>query len=199
MTKNEFLQRFHHIRYVRLEADFSLHAKNRSAAVLVPLMDYPNGLQVLLTQRAKHLRHHPGEISFPGGGEEKHDTSLIETALRETEEEVGISRHDVHVVGALPAYRTISGFSMTPVIGLIKPSVTLTLDKNEVESAFEVPLSFLMDKRNHLVHHPSHRQHPHPIFFMPWQDKMIWGATAAIIRNLSHHLAHPSSRAYSRD
>ncbi|MBU2976920.1 CoA pyrophosphatase [Alteromonas sp. C1M14] len=191
MTKSEFLQRFHHLRSVRPEADFSVTTPTRNAAVLVPLVDYPNGLQVLFTQRAKHLRHHPGEISFPGGGEEHTDRSLVETALRETQEEVGIPSENIEVIGALPPYRTISGYSMTPIVGVVRAGVALTLDKNEVDSAFEVPLSFLIDRRNHLIHHSTNTQTPFPIYFMPWQDKMIWGATAAIIRNLSHHLHSP--------
>ena len=188
MTRTEFTTRFHHIRNVRYEADYPLKSHGRQAAVLIPLVDYGDRLEVLLTQRAMHLRHHPGQVSFPGGAKEPHDCNVIDTALRESEEEIGLSPSQVEIVGTLPPYRTISGYSMTPVIGFIKPGQSLNKDENEVADIFEVPLHTLVDRKRHLIHY-AHRQHQRfPIYFMPWKQRMIWGATAAILRNLSHHL-----------
>ncbi|MDO6477900.1 CoA pyrophosphatase [Alteromonas sp. 1_MG-2023] len=188
MNRSEFLQRYHHLRQIDYEADYPLRKTGRAAGVLIPLIDHPDGLTVLLTERAHHLRHHPGQISFPGGGAEPQDNTLADTALREAEEEVGLLRSEVDIIGALPEYRTISGYAMTPVIGFVKPGPVLTIDRNEVADAFEVPLAFLMDRRNHFAHFIERKQQRYPVYFMPWQSRLIWGATAAILRNLSSHL-----------
>lgn len=188
VQKSEFLQRFHHIQAVPFERDYPLTTRARPAAVLIPLLDYQTGLRVLLTERAHHLRHHPGQISFPGGAVDPQDESVAAAALREAWEETGLPEQNVEVLGALPAYRTISGYTIKPIIGIVNPDFSLKLDKNEVADAFEAPLEHLMDRQNHLVHH-THRGHQtFPIYFIPWQSRMIWGATAAIIRNLSHHI-----------
>jgi len=188
LNRNEFLQRYHHLRLVDYEADFPLRKAGRAAAVLIPLVERDNGLMVLLTERALHLRHHPGQISFPGGGAEAQDNSLIETALREAHEEVGVLPSEVEVIGALPEYRTISGYAMTPVVGFVSPQHAITIDPNEVASTFEVPLAFLMNRQNHLVHMAQRFPRQYPVYFIPWENRMIWGATAAILRNLSSHL-----------
>ena len=188
MDRTEFLQRYHHLRLVNYEADFPLRKAGRAAAVLIPLVERETGLTVLLTERALHLRHHPGQISFPGGGAEPQDNTLIDTALREAEEEVGVLPSEVEVIGALPEYRTISGYAMTPVIGFVSPHHTITIDPNEVASTFEVPLAFLMNRQNHLVHMAQRPPNQYPVYFIPWENRMIWGATAAILRNLSTHL-----------
>ncbi|WP_218353815.1 CoA pyrophosphatase [Alteromonas lipotrueiana] len=189
MNRREFLTRFHHLRQVTLEPDFPLAKPGRDAAVLIPLLEYPDGLHVLLTERAHHLRHHPGQISFPGGGFEPQDSSLFETAQREAMEEVGVPPEQVEVIGALPLYRTISGYQITPVVAFVSPNFTYDIDPNEVASVFDVPLAHLMNKQNHLIHHTSSLNTRFPIYFIPWQKRMIWGATAAILRNLSHHIA----------
>ncbi|MBU3022931.1 CoA pyrophosphatase [Aestuariibacter sp. A3R04] len=188
MTRTEFNARFHHIRNVKYEADYPLKDCGRQAAVLIPLVDYGEKLDVLLTQRAKHLRHHPGQVSFPGGAKEPQDTDLVATALRETEEEIGLDPSYVDIVGTLPPYRTISGYSMTPVIGFVAPGQRLRVDENEVADVFEVPLRTLVDRKKHLIHYAQREQKHFPIYFVPWKQRMIWGATAAILRNLSHHL-----------
>lgn len=188
MNKAEFISRFQHARQVSLEADYPLTRKGRDAAVLIPMLDYDNGLHVILTERAHHLRHHAGQISFPGGGYEPQDASLTETALREAFEEVGLPPSHVQVIGALPDYRTISGYHIKPVVGFVQPGFEYRIDPNEVASVFDVPLSHLMDKKNHLIHHMTRNQKQFPIYFIPWQERMIWGATAAILRNLAHHL-----------
>ncbi|MCW8092271.1 CoA pyrophosphatase [Alteromonas sp. ASW11-130] len=188
MNKTEFIRRFHHIERVRSELDYPLAYSGRPAAVLVPLIDYKTELKVLLTERAHHLRHHAGQISFPGGGAEAEDTFPVGTALREAEEEIGLPPEHVQIMGALPNYRTISGYTIKPVIGIVKPDCELSLDKNEVASAFEVPLSYLMNRANHLTHHTHRHGQTFPIYFIPWNKHMIWGATAALLRNLSFHL-----------
>lgn len=190
MTKEEFLRQFHHARTVWQEQDYPLRVKGRPAAVLIPLIDYGDSLSVLLTERAHHLKHHPGQISFPGGGVESQDAGVIDAALREAEEEVGLPGDHATIVGSLPDHRTISGYTITPVVAFIKPGFTVVRDPNEVESVFEVPLKHVLDRKNHLIHHTHRKNQTFPIYFIPWQDRMIWGATAAIIRNLSHHI-HP--------
>src|SRR5690606_14463525 len=123
-----------------------------SAGVLIPLVMRPGGLQVLLTQRTAHLHNHAGQIAFPGGRAEPTDASIIETALRETEEETGVAREHVDVLGTLPDYLTATGFKVTPLIGLAVPEFTQAHDPFEVEEVFEVPLEFLMNPCNHRLH-----------------------------------------------
>jgi len=160
-----------------------------AAAVLVPLVVRPQGLQVLLTQRTAHLHDHAGQIAFPGGRAEAGDADIVDTALRETEEETGVAREHVDVLGTLPDYLTSSGFRVTPVIGLTVPEFTLAHDPFEVAEIFEVPLSFLMDPHNHRMH--SARMvdgMPRRYYSMPFEERFIWGATAGMLRNLYHML-----------
>lgn len=159
------------------------------ASVLFPIVLRPHGPSVLLTQRTQSLRDHPGQISFPGGRVEPQDRSALETALREAEEEIGLSARHVEVVGYLPDYRTVTGFCVTPVVALVKPPFDLRPDPREVAEIFEVPLSFLMDERNHQRHALTYRGTLRHYFAMPYGDYFIWGATAAIIVALSRALA----------
>ena len=158
------------------------------ASVLVPLILRDEGLTLLLTQRTAHLTNHPGQVSFPGGRFELSDTSPIDTALRETEEEVGLERRHVDVLGTLPDYYTGTGYVVTPVVALIMPPFELRADPSEVAEIFEVPLAFLMDGLNHQrlsAQLPSgHRS----FYAMPYQRFYIWGATAGMLRNLFHFL-----------
>ena len=188
MNRLEFLRRFHHVKTVHPESDFPLIEPGRPAAVLIPLIDDGDSLRVLFTERAKHLKHHPGQVSFPGGKLEDSDENLMFTALRETEEEIGIPANLIDVVGTLPKFRTISRYEVVPFIGFVNPGYQLTLDRNEVESVFEVPLSYLIDKNNHFIHWTKRRNRQHPIYFITWQDRTIWGATASFLRTLSNHL-----------
>ncbi|GAA0857380.1 CoA pyrophosphatase [Aliiglaciecola litoralis] len=188
MDKLEFMQRFHHARMVLPENDFPLRDPGRPAAVLIPIIDRAEGLSVLFTERALHLKHHPGQVSFPGGKQEESDTDLLHTALRETEEEIGISANKIQVIGSLPKFRTVSRYEVTPFVSLVEPEFDLVLDKNEVESVFEVPLTHLLDQDQHLIHWVKRGNVEHPIYFIAWQDKTIWGATASFVRMLSNHI-----------
>ncbi len=158
------------------------------AAVLVPLVQREAGLNLLLTRRTDHLRDHAGQISFPGGRVEPEDDGPIATALRETEEEIGLSRQHIEVIGQLPVYSTVTAFQVTPVVGLVEPGFTLKLDDFEVAEAFEVPLAFLMNPAHHRHHRFEFAGADRRFLSMPWQGEereyFIWGATAAMLRNL---------------
>lgn len=162
----------------------------RRAAVLVPIVERPHGLTVLLTQRTAHLSAHAGQVSFPGGSAEETDSSPIETALRESEEEIGLQRRHVEIIGVLPDHATASSFLVTPVIGLVKPPFSLQAEPGEVAEIFEVPLAFLMDGMHHqrmsfeLPDGGGRRS----FYAMPYERFFIWGATAGMLRNLFHLL-----------
>lgn len=158
------------------------------AAVLFPIVVRDAGHTVMLTQRTAHLRDHAGQISFPGGRVEADDLSPTHTALRETEEEVGLSRERVEILGFLPEYRTGTGFRVTPVVGLVHPPFDLQPDPFEVAEVFEVPLAFLLDPANHQRHEMHYRGALRQYFAMPYGDYFIWGATAGMIRSLSQRL-----------
>ena len=158
------------------------------AAVLFPIVLRDHGQTVLLTQRTAHLRDHAGQISFPGGRVEAEDASPLHTALRDTEEEIGLAREHLEVLGYLPEYRTGTGFRVTPVVALVRPPFELALDSFEVAEAFEVPLSFLLDPANHQRHSLHYRGALRNFFAMPYGDSFIWGATAGMIRSLSERL-----------
>lgn len=172
----------------------------RPASVLIPLVQREDGLQVLLTRRTDHLRDHAGQISFPGGRaepDEIHDPVL--TALREAQEEVGLAPDRVEVLGCLPTYTTVTAYVVTPVVGLIRPPLTLQVDPSEVAEAFEVPLRFLMTPGHHQRHRHDTDQGTRHFYAMPWRaasappererDYFIWGATAAMLRNLYRFLS----------
>lgn len=158
------------------------------AAVLIPLLLKSDGLSVLLTQRTDHLHDHAGQISFPGGRMDPGDSSPNDTALRESEEEIGLDREGVEIIGHLPQYLTVSGYSVTPVVGLVKPQAEYVLDAFEVADVFEVPLHFLMDPANHQVRVWESNQGRRRFYSMPYENRFIWGATAGMLRNLYHLL-----------
>jgi 8-oxo-dGTP pyrophosphatase MutT (NUDIX family) len=161
-----------------------------AASVLVPLVQRSDGLTMLLTMRTAHLTDHAGQISFPGGRAEDYDSSAIDTALRETEEEIGLDRRHVEVIGCLPDYVTGTGYRVTPVVALIAPPFALQPDANEVEEIFEVPLAFLMDGAHHqrLSFDLPEGQGRRSFYAMPYERFFIWGATAGMLRNLFHFL-----------
>lgn len=160
----------------------------RPAAVLVPVVNRSDDLTVLFTRRTAHLHDHAGQISFPGGRAEPGDASPGETALRETLEEIGLEPERVEILGHLPEYTTVTGYRVTPVVGLLTPPLELRLYDFEVAEAFEVPLTFLLDPANHqrnlLIHEGRERHY----YAMPYGPHYIWGATAGMLMNLYAYL-----------
>lgn len=160
------------------------------AAVLFPLVQRPSGLHVLFTRRASHLYDHAGQISFPGGRIEPEDRDAVAAALRETHEEIGVAPEYIQLIGTQPGFLTSTGFTMKPVIGLIRPGFTIVPDTTEVAEVFEVPLSVLMDTSLHRLHQANLPDGGHRFYFsLTWKSYFIWGATAALIRNFYHFLA----------
>ncbi|HLS82754.1 MAG TPA: CoA pyrophosphatase [Steroidobacter sp.] len=155
-----------------------------AAAVLVPLVDHPEGLSVLLTQRASHLKRHGGQVSFPGGRIEPGDDGPVAAALRETEEEIGLSRRHVTVVGYLDPQLVLTGYWVTPVVAFVQPGFELKLDECEVESAFEAPLAHILDPANHQVQERAIGSVSVPVYDIPYGPYRIWGATASMLMNL---------------
>ena len=161
---------------------------NREAAVLVPIVNRPEGLTVLLTKRTDHLTHHPGQISFPGGHTEEGDETAEHAALRETEEEVGLPPSYIRTLGRLNDYVTRTGFRVTPVVGIVDAPYPTDPDEHEVAEVFEVPLSFLMDKENHQKCSRIFMGVRRYFWAMPYGDYYIWGATAGMLKNLCDFL-----------
>ena len=171
-----------------VEEDGASRQELTPAAVLFPIVLRPERPTVLLTQRTAHLRDHAGQVSFPGGRVEEEDLSAVHTALRETEEEIGLSRERIEVLGFLPEYRTGTGFRVIPVVALVEPPFDLRPDPFEVAEVFEVPLDFLLNPVNHKQHEMHYRGALRRYYAMPYGDYFIWGATAGMIRSLSERL-----------
>ena len=184
MNEKDFLSKFHLPWSAGPSHDFPFPAEMRPAAVLICLQPPFDDLHVLFTQRASHLNHHASQISFPGGKYENSDESLIFTALREAKEEIGLNPNKVRILGTLPEYNTISGFAVLPVIGILDESVDLVtdlnIDENEVSRVFQVPLAHLMDQQNYFVHHVERRKKSFPVYFIQYENDVIWGATAGM-------------------
>lgn len=158
------------------------------AAVLVPIVERDGGMTVLLTQRTDHLTAHAGQISFPGGRVETEDRSLEAAALRETEEEVGLQRRHVDLVGQLDIYVTRTGFEVTPVVGIVTPPFAIEPDPFEVADVFEVPLAFIVDPANHEKQSRTYKGMERQFYVLPYENRYIWGATAGMLVNLSEVL-----------
>lgn len=160
------------------------------AAVLIPLLMREPEPTLLFTERTAHLSAHAGQISFPGGRVERQDASPIDAALRETEEEIGLDRRHIEVLGVLPDYLTVSRFRVTPVVALVQPPFELRADPAEVAAIFEAPLSFLMNGANHQrrAFDPPEGGERRTFYAMPYGEHFIWGATAGMLRNLFHFL-----------
>ena len=163
----------------------------RPAAVLIGLREHAQGLRVLLTVRSAHLQDHAGQISFPGGGVEPGDIDPVAAALREAREELRLDAAGIEVLGTLPPYRTVSSFLVTPVVGLIPADMPVRADPDEVEEAFEVPLQFLMDSANHQRRLVVQEERPRALYAIEYAAQrryLIWGATAAMLRNFYRFL-----------
>ncbi|MGO2320627.1 MAG: CoA pyrophosphatase [Vibrio toranzoniae] len=194
MNRKNFLQHFqlnttvgYHPESIERVAHIS-REQLRKAAVVVGLVDREDGLHVIFTKRAAHLKHHPGQVSFPGGKHELSDPSMQFTALRELHEEVGIRSDQVKIVGQLPALSTISKFYVTPIVVLVDPNYKAVIDANEVASIFEVPATYILDQAKLHSHTVNLRKIKHRVFAMPFQEHLIWGVTAQIIQSLQQHV-----------
>ncbi|MBO9099067.1 MULTISPECIES: CoA pyrophosphatase [Rhizobium] len=160
----------------------------RDAAVLVPVIDEGDDARVIFTQRTTNLRKHSGQIAFPGGAIDPEDASPEAAAMREAEEEIGLANLFVEPVARLPHYLAATGFRITPILAVVKPGFELTLSPTEVEDAFEVPLSFLMDPTHHMRDSMEWKGSERHFYRMPYGQWMIWGITAGIVRTLYERL-----------
>lgn len=155
--------------------------KLRHAAVLIPLVAQPDGVRVLLTQRTSHLKGHAGQISFPGGGVEPDDRDRAQTALRETEEEIGIAPDRIEVLGAMPDYELNSGFLVTPVVGWIVPPYAVQPDPFEVQDIFEIPLRHFLDPASFQRRRYEYDGIVRRYLAAPYEGRYVWGATAGML------------------
>lgn len=172
--------------------------QRKEAAVLIPIIDRAEGPSVLMTVRAHDMPSHAGQISFPGGRVHDGDATRIDTALRETEEEVGIPRDRVDVIGALGDHKGGLGFSVTPVIGIVPGDIELSLCAREVAEAFEAPLSFVAELSNHIVEEREHKGVTYNMFAAPYDGYHIWGLTAGILRSLAEVLQDADKTLFNR-
>lgn len=198
LNKNRLIQRFQLHKTVGYHQDAirrvaHLHPNTlRKASVLIGFVERENGLHVLFTRRAIHLKHHPGQVSFPGGKYELSDGDLATTALRETYEEVGISQDKIQILGQLPELVTVSKFTVTPFVAFIASDYQTKIDHNEVDQVFEVPASVVLDTQKlhseqFLINNYSHR-----VFGLSYQNHFIWGMTAQIIDAIQKQIMHTS-------
>lgn len=199
-TAEDFRLRAAHERGPFPEADYGDHRLNpdlrdmivrdglRDAAVLIPVVDRGDEASVILTKRTEKLRSHSGQIAFPGGRLDATDPTPEYAALRETEEEIGLAPRFVEVVGRMPDYVTGSGFRIAPILSVVRPGFRLTINPDEVDDAFEVPLSFLMDPANHNRGSRIWEEKERYYYTMPFGERHIWGVTAGIIRTLYERL-----------
>lgn len=169
---------------------FPPHKNFTNASVLIAMVQRECGLHLLFTRRTAHLAQHPGQISFPGGRVDPEDNNVIETALREAQEEIGLVKEQVDVLGILPDYLTATGYRVTPVVATVELQSVLQSNENEVAEIFEVPLAFLMNGAAHQRRSAvfPNQQNRRSFYAIPYHDYFIWGATAGMLRNLFHFL-----------
>ena len=174
-----------------VDSDFSLNGvvprpeEFRPASVLIPLVNRTPQITVLLTQRTEQMPSHAGQVAFPGGRPQSGDASAADTALREAEEEVGLERRFVEVIGTFDLYRTGTGFEITPVVGIVTPGFTTRADPREVADVFEVPLEHFLDEKNHRIDSRTVGEGRQRLYYaMPYGQRYIWGATAGMLKNL---------------
>ncbi len=197
LTRDRLIRRFSEVRAdpESLRGDHSLSAHPSPeaplvpAAVLVPIVDRADGLTLLLTRRTDHLDKHAGQISFPGGRVEPGDATPDEAALRETQEEIGLAADRLQVLGCLDRYITRTGFSVTPLVGIVSPPMQLDPDPFEVAEIFEVPLDFVLDTSNHRRYRRRLAGREYEFYAIPWEGYFIWGATAGMLVNLCEFLS----------
>lgn len=182
MTREQLLTR---LNLLAPAPDPVLPCHARPAAVLLPLLEGEEGLELVLTRRSRHLRHHPGQISFPGGRVDDTDASLWHTALRESQEEIGLDPALCRPLARLRAQHTVSGFALTPFIGLVEGRPDFVPNPDEVDEVFRVPLDYLLDLDHHYLYYLHRRGRRHTVCFIPWQGIWIWGITAAVIHQFA--------------
>ena len=175
-------------RYLNKNVVLPKDRKLRPAAVLAPIILGQNGYDLILTKRSSALKHHPGQIAFPGGKKEKTDVDLIDTALREAHEEIGLDPSFVDVIGTLPAHETVTGYAVTPVIALVDGPFVAVAEAGEVSEVFEVPLAHLMTPANFHVEGRIWQGKIRRYYTIPFGPYYIWGATARILRGLAERM-----------
>lgn len=161
----------------------------RPAAVLVPVWLRPDGARLILTKRASHLKHHPGQIAFPGGKVDADDTGPEGAALREAWEEIGLPPSQVEVLGRLPSHETVTNYCMTPILGIVRDDFIPVPEAGEVEEAFSVPLSHVLDPNKYVIEGRVWKGQPRRYYAVPYGPYYIWGATARILRSLAERVA----------
>ena len=164
----------------------------RPAAVLLPLFERDGKASLLCTIRTEHLEHHSGEISFPGGASDATDADFIDTACRETEEEIGVHRDSIEILGRMDDFYSIHGYHVVPVVGIIPPPETLQIEAAEISAVFEAPVEFFRDPKVHHVEDWKHQGRVHPVDFYRYGTHVIWGLTAAMLRQFLA-ITEPSS------
>ena len=174
-----------------LNPDMAFNQKSNflEASVLIPVLTFKKDLEILLTKRSINLKNHPGQIAFPGGKKEKFDSSPIETALRETEEEVGLSQHLVEIVASLPTHKTATGFIIKPYIGIVSQPFEETLRCGEVDEVFTVPFDLILNEKNFSIQTRKWNGSQRKYYAVPYGPYYVWGATARILLNLSKALS----------
>ena len=174
-----------------LNPDMNLDQKFNflEASVLIPILTFKKDLEILLTKRSNNLKNHPGQIAFPGGKKDQIDSSPIETALRETQEEVGLNPKNVEIIASLPSHKTATGFVIKPYLGLINQPFSETLRQGEVDEIFTVPYEYILNEKNFSIQTRKWNGSQRSYYVVPYGPYYVWGATARILLNLSRALS----------
>lgn len=174
-----------------LNPDMNLDQKFNflEASVLIPILTFKKDLEILLTKRSNNLKNHPGQIAFPGGKKDQSDSSPIETALRETQEEVGLNPKNVEIIASLPSHKTATGFVIKPYLGLINQPFRETLRQGEVDEIFTMPYEYILNEKNFSIQTRKWNGSQRSYYVVPYGPYYVWGATARILLNLSRALS----------